>query len=80
MKTPNKVQGREVGSLYVDIYQKCGKFNQYGVFVQGDGSFEGDTHCVGIFWLKSLAEKFRDWVEENDPEEVKSIRSQMKLY
>jgi len=50
------VQGRKVGSLYIDYEHKSKYVTRYGVYIQGDGTLQGDTVCLGIFWDKKLAQ------------------------
>ena len=56
-------QGRIIGSLYISSAQK-GWPGNWMVNRQGDGTLEGDTVHLGIFWRKSNAAIFRDALEE----------------
>ena len=76
----NIVQGREVGSIYSGIEFKGTSFNRYGVFVHGDGTLQGDTVCLGIFWEPETAEWFAEKVKAGEilKEKVEQIRSTME--
>jgi hypothetical protein len=78
----NIVQGREVGSLYVDEHKSNAACTQWGVYVQGDGSLKGDTESIGIFWNKELAEFFMEEMKKNERWDsfIRPIRKKMKLF
>jgi len=71
MAEGKKVQGRDVGSVYLAKaeQQRSGNWpGNFAVFRQGDGTLEGDTVCLGLFWNLEKAELFRVAVcEKGEP-------------
>jgi len=70
----NMCQGRKVGSYYITenegqqtpgIPLSKGSWpGDFAVFQQGDGTLEGDTVCLGLFWVRDKAELFLDALQE----------------
>lgn len=77
-KEANVCQDRMVGSLYIATEHKSPNVERWGVYVQGDGSLSGDTHCLGIFWDKSVAEMFMSMIRGHHI--VRNASKYMKIF
>jgi len=81
------VQGRSVGSLYIKEKHITGlpperevMVKRWGVFVQGDGTLQGDTVCLAQTWDESLANDIKEWLLVRHPEYIREASKDMQIF
>ena len=80
MREARTVQNRAVGSLYVDTKFEGKHVTQYGVFVQGDGTLQGDTTCLAIVWDDTLAPLLKEWFENHGRIYISEASADMQIF